>query len=96
MDTDGFKVGKEIAIFHNRRKYINRLLVLHLYTQIEHCTVPWTWKRMASDCCGGERKLWRQHGRHPGRAKWPYHLAIANDSACSEHVPGAATDGSNT
>ena len=75
-------MGKEIAIFHNRRKYINRLVVLYFYTQIEHCSLPWRWKRMGSDCCGNTQQLWRENGRFPGVSAWPLNLAVVNHSAC--------------
>ena len=83
MDTDGFRVGSEIAIFHNRRKYINRITVLYLYSEVEHCTLLPRWTQQRADCCGDSGKVWRRTGRFHGPNAWPHYIASVDRSACN-------------
>lgn len=92
MDTDGFRVGQSLVVFHNRRKYINRLVVLHEYAQVEHCSLPPRWKTKLTDCCGTTEEVWRRSGRFEGGSAWPYHLLeVANQSVCAGDHEGGRT-----
>ena len=51
-DSNDLHVPNYIAVFHNRRKYANRLHALYAYAQLHHC-MPHIdqWRTFKADCC---------------------------------------------
>ena len=74
VDTDGFRIPNDVAIFHNRRKFVNRLRLLHAYAVADHCTPSLRWTQTDADCCFAADNISR--ARHGGNANpWPMHQA---------------------
>ncbi|KAL3894479.1 MAG: hypothetical protein SGPRY_013796 [Prymnesium sp.] len=100
MDTDGCRVSNAITIFHNRRKFVNRVFVLHEFTKLSHCSILAGWRRQRRDCCNGLRAgMW--DGRLEGTHMWPnfvpivknIHSSSSNKSSNSNQRQSCAAEG---
>ena len=74
MDTDGFRVSPDVAIFHNRHKFVNRLRLLHAFALGgQHCSPSLHWRQTDANCCEAGNA---SRGRHGGvSSPWPLHFA---------------------
>ena len=67
VDGDGFRVSPSTVIWHNRRKFAARVVLLHLYAQRDHLRCDVSWRQTRRPCCRSDR------GMRPGDAAgWPW------------------------
>ena len=67
VDTNGFVVHPFLTIWHNRRKYLERMRILGAFARRFHCPMPVDWVLREPDCCNisGSRG-----GRRQGPQTW--------------------------